>query len=486
MMRVAFLSGLLMSALPTAVLANELACGFLLPHASLNAPGPEAEAARQLAGKLSAATPVIVGPGDKWRDSDGQQTTLAQFGVLWYHQGDSAERSALHDAVAIKALRAYVADGGGLFLSGAALAMVHDLGIEPIRPRISGGGQDAYQASIIPVETAHPIFSGLDFQGIFTGSRVLKLTERGYPAFSDFHGSGGPKNGMLLAKGNAGSENPLVEYALGKGRIIAMGWRLPHYADSNNAHHDTLERLTGNILSYLADSRKWQKLVLRADPTAPKPIPGVRVRQWRSLALAIKDLGETFGADYPAAQDFLKRLAVLKQSHDALPDNEAEPSHDTIAQLDAIKDEFDRLKQEALLANPLLDFDELLLIRRGAGRMGQDIGGQGVGDGVVPGRITGDEGDQLHLAQTVRVDSVLRPPDTESDDADPKRLTAVCRRGCHIAPSSCRDSLRLSCRDCRRVSSGVNRSVSNRTAFAADACRGIVVGERLAGRAHRR
>ena len=370
MMRVAFLSGLLMSALPTAVLANELACGFLLPHASLNAPGPEAEAARQLAGKLSAATPVIVGPGDKWRDSDGQQTTLAQFGVLWYHQGDSAERSALHDAVAIKALRAYVADGGGLFLSGAALAMVHDLGIEPIRPRISGGGQDAYQASIIPVETAHPIFSGLDFQGIFTGSRVLKLTERGYPAFSDFHGSGGPKNGMLLAKGNAGSENPLFEYALGKGRIIAMGWRLPHYADSNNAHHDTLERLTGNILSYLADSRKWQKLVLRADPTAPKPIPGVRVRQWRSLALAIKDLGETFGADYPAAQDFLKRLAVLKQSHDALPDNEAEPSHDTIAQLDAIKDEFDRLKQEALLANPLLDFDELLLIRRGAGRMG--------------------------------------------------------------------------------------------------------------------
>ena len=34
------------------------------------------------------------------------------------------------------------------------------------------------------------------------------------------------------------------------------------------------------------------------------------------------------------------------------------------AQLDAIKGRFDGLKKEALLANPLLDFDELLVIRR--------------------------------------------------------------------------------------------------------------------------
>ena len=369
-MRVAFLSVLLLAASPIGVLADEVTCGFLLPQTSLDASGPEAKAARQLAEKLTEATPVIIGQGGTFRDDDGQETTLSQFGVLWYHQGDSAERTTLHDVVGIKALKAYVADGGGLFLSGAALAMVHDFGIESIRPRISGGGQDGYQASIIPVETAHPIFGGLDFEGIFTGSRILNVTEHGYPAFSDFYGSGGPKNGMLLARANAGNENPLVEYEFGKGRIIAMGWRLPHYADPNNKHRDTLERLTGNILSYLADTRRWQEVVIRTDPAAPKPAPGVPVCQWRSLAMAVNDLGETFGADYPKAQGFLERLAALKQFHDALLENEEEPSEKTVTQLDAIKGQFEGLKEEALLANPLLEVDGLLLIRRGAGRMG--------------------------------------------------------------------------------------------------------------------
>lgn len=367
---IAYLSALLIVALPMGVWANEITCGFLLPQTLLDASGPEAQAAWQLADKLTAATPISPDQGDTFQDNNGLELTLSQFSVLWYHQGDSAERTTLHHAARLKALKAYIANGGGLFLSGAALAMVHDLGIESTRPRISGGGQDGYQASIIPIETAHPIFEGLDFEGIFTGSTVLKVTERGYPAFSDFHGSGGPKNGMLLAKANAGDENPLVEYALGKGRIIAMGWRLPHYADSNSAQRDTLERLTGNILCYLADTQKWKKVVLRTNPAAPKPVPGVPERQWRSLALAIGDLGETFRSVYPGAQDYLARLSALKQSHDALLEIEEEPTDETLARLDAIKGQFNRLKQEALLANPLLDFDKLLLIQRGVGQMG--------------------------------------------------------------------------------------------------------------------
>jgi len=370
MRRIPLLSALLVVALPVCVLADELNCGFLLAQASPDALGPEAKAARQLAGTLHAATSVCVGRDGRFQDTDGRQVPLSQFDVLWYHQGDSAERSTLHNASAFKVLKAYVADGGGLFLSGAALAMVYDLGIESARPRISSGGRDGYQASITPVESAHPIFSGLGFQGILTGSRTIPVTERGYPAFSDFHGSGGPKNGMLLAKANAAAENPLVEYASGKGRLIAMGWRLAHYADANNAHRETLQSLTGNILSYLADSRQWQKIVLRSKPTVPKPAPGVPDAQWRSLALAIKDLAETFGSDYPAGQALLRPLAGLKQSHDALLGQEETPSDDTVVQLAMIKNRFDGLKQEALLANPLLDFDKLLLIRRSAGRMG--------------------------------------------------------------------------------------------------------------------
>jgi len=74
--------------------------------------------------------------------------------------------------------------------------------------------------------------------------------------------------------------------------------------------------------------------------------------QMESLKLAIEDLTKTHAADgkYPRGKEFLKRLAVLEEKFDA--------------------EAFQKLKQEALLANPLLDFDELLLIKRKGPRNG--------------------------------------------------------------------------------------------------------------------
>ncbi len=67
-----------------------------------------------------------------------------------------------------------------------------------------------------------------------------------------------------------------------------------------------------------------------------------------SLRLAIQDLKMTFGARYPKADEFLARLAKI------------EPAMDK----DEGKKAFEELKREALMANPLLDFDKLLLVRR--------------------------------------------------------------------------------------------------------------------------
>jgi len=63
--------------------------------------------------------------------------------------------------------------------------------------------------------------------------------------------------------------------------------------------------------------------------------------QTKALRLAIQDLSQSFPDKYTRAADFLKRL-------------------------DAVKDdvEFRTLQHEALLANPLLDFDKLLVVRR--------------------------------------------------------------------------------------------------------------------------
>jgi len=70
-----------------------------------------------------------------------------------------------------------------------------------------------------------------------------------------------------------------------------------------------------------------------------------------SLRLAISDLMQTFGDKYPRGQEFLDRLAALNA-----------------AGKDGGED-LQKLRQEVLLANPLLDFDRLLVVRR-AGHMG--------------------------------------------------------------------------------------------------------------------
>ncbi len=69
-----------------------------------------------------------------------------------------------------------------------------------------------------------------------------------------------------------------------------------------------------------------------------------------ALRLAINDLGQTFPRAYTREVEFLKRL-------------------------DAVRDEkeFAALQREALLANPLLDFDKLLVLRRDFGKWAHNV-----------------------------------------------------------------------------------------------------------------
>ncbi len=72
--------------------------------------------------------------------------------------------------------------------------------------------------------------------------------------------------------------------------------------------------------------------------------------QSRTLRAAIEDLIETHGLQYPQGREYLRRLDELAESLDA---------RDPAAQ-----QQFERLRREALLANPLLDFDRLLFVKR--------------------------------------------------------------------------------------------------------------------------
>ncbi len=347
--------------------AADAAFGFLAAGAKPADLGPEAKAAWQLAEKLVAARLVLV-PGDgRFVDAQGSEVSLGQFRVLWYHEGEAAGPTTVSGPRSFPVLRQYVQKGGGLYLSGAALAMVHALGIEPAVCRSAPGGSGRYLAGVLPVESRHPVFEHLVADDL-VGSAVL-LNDAGYPAFADFHGSGGPAGGMLLARANCGEENPLVEYQLGRGRIIVMGWRLPHYAHPANPYRANLERLTANILRYLSDPGRWQPVRIRpAAPESPAP-PGIAQAQWEALELAICDLMADFGPRYPKGSEYLRQLQALRKEHDTLlAADRLDPSD--VERLGQLAGRFRMLQRDALLDHPLLQGRRLLVIERGAGNLG--------------------------------------------------------------------------------------------------------------------
>jgi len=92
--------------------------------------------------------------------------------------------------------------------------------------------------------------------------------------------------------------------------------------------------------------KKIAKIAKRPPNRFGSPATHMPSNTRESLRLAINDLIETFGPQYAKGEEFLARL-------DAIESKDGEPS-----------EELEALRREALLANPLLDFDQLLLVRR--------------------------------------------------------------------------------------------------------------------------
>jgi len=335
-----------------------LQIGFLAAKASLEEMGPHNRGAWQRAETLGRASILLHQQDGLFVDQSGRTRTLSDFDVLWYHQGDAIQRSGLYQGRGLAMIRRFAETGGGVLLSGGALAMVAQLQLETeIRPQRHQQGQWRDPAGMIPVETAHPAFKGLHMD-----AGVVWLSQGGCPAVADFYW-GGPAEGMILARTPSGPENPLVEYTLGKGRVIVLGWHWPDYADRENTHGDNLTKLTANLLNYLANTQAWQPLVIRSayPPVAAPDEPGISQQQWRALRMAIRDLCAEFPDRYPQGRIYLQRLKSLRAEHDQLR---------TSGSYKKIKQRFEALRQEALLANPLLDFERILAIRRRADQLG--------------------------------------------------------------------------------------------------------------------
>jgi formylglycine-generating enzyme required for sulfatase activity len=87
----------------------------------------------------------------------------------------------------------------------------------------------------------------------------------------------------------------------------------------------------------------------------------------RALRMAVADLAETYAEKYTAAPQYLAQLATIEKSMaETLAANKPASglTLEDLENLDRLLADFDALQREALLANPLMDFDRLLLIRR--------------------------------------------------------------------------------------------------------------------------
>ena len=223
----------------------QLQIGFVDP-ALPKEPRPRNAAALAFATSQGEVTRLAWCTARGWRAPDGRAHAPEEFDVLWFHQGDDLAAARLGAAAGVDVL-AWLEGGGSLLLSGAAGRLVNDLAIEPTPLRLLGPTEVAYVSGIrvLPKHRGHPAFVGLD------AAHLVPLTTKGGNALADFHGTAGP-HGELLAHGSGAGERPLVEYTVGAGRVIFVGWRLPDFTTGTDAHRPNLERLFGNLLRYLA------------------------------------------------------------------------------------------------------------------------------------------------------------------------------------------------------------------------------------------
>ena len=91
----------------------------------------------------------------------------------------------------------------------------------------------------------------------------------------------------------------------------------------------------------------------RAEPVAHRANPA-------SVRMAVLDLMRTFPQRYSNGREYLERLDRLQKAFDEVQRHGASGGKDR----NALTEELSTLRREALLANPLLDFDKLLLIKR--------------------------------------------------------------------------------------------------------------------------
>ncbi len=160
--------------------------------------------------------------------------------------------------------------------------------------------------------------------------------------------------------------------------LIGLGWSA--FATASTTA-DAPAQTSGRATPPAKKNRGQTKAAVRQDVVLPAPkrtpaeeIKGVKLK---SLRLAIEDLVATFGKRYPRGSRYLKQLETLDRQKQEVELALGKKTAGIERRVSSLVRDYRHLQQEALLANPLIDFNRLLLVKRGQAKLGLPQNWQG-------------------------------------------------------------------------------------------------------------
>ncbi|MDO4558939.1 MAG: hypothetical protein Q4C47_08235, partial [Planctomycetia bacterium] len=320
---------------------------------------PETDTLCETARRIVPGIPVLVPDSNgNFYDENGRNVTIDARRVLWFYQGDTILSEGAFFSVPMRErLRQFVSEGGGLLLSGGAAAMMEPVTGVPTSITPMTFGHDRAQAGLEPLETTvvHPLFHEMtcELRTSYPTGR-LWFSNAMYPAFASLVPDA--TRSETLARGIGETEMPLVQWRDGDGRVLAAGWRIScHFDSAGETFRYNTEQFFRNALVYLdAQKRAEYEASCSREMTSEQWWTERRKTLYiRPLRRALEFLNGTFGVEhYPEGEKYLAKLGQLEACED-FP-----------------MDEYETLRREALSANPLLDFSQILLVKRGEARLG--------------------------------------------------------------------------------------------------------------------
>ncbi len=197
--------------------------------------------------------------------ADLKSNTFKQFGVIWWHEGDT-DPGELSGAE-IGAFMDYAESGGAVLLTGWAIRHATNFGLEKAVARQFGPvAEDGIAVGITVLEETveRGLVEGLeniDGKAPQVDDRI-QVNSTGYPKSGDYYDKIW-KEFITLANAWGPPANDWGDriaafgyWEAGAGKVFNMNWRLPNY-HKNNEDIEQLEKLTENVINWLASESEY-------------------------------------------------------------------------------------------------------------------------------------------------------------------------------------------------------------------------------------